>query len=170
MIQYQLKEGNMPYIKQEDRKRLEFFKSSLLVQAPPKDPDSLKFTIMRICKLYSGEIEYKSKNSSQPQFIPDNYDRNNYIDSAGKLNYILTQAYRGYLKHVGESYNTYNEIAGILEEIILELLENVKNSKKRRDIYGAIRLSLIELYRRKISFYEDEKCKLHGDVFDLSIL
>ena len=60
--------------------------------------------------------------------------------SVGGLNYILTTTCLYYLKTKGESYQTYN------------------------DIIGALECCKLELYRRKISPYEDIKIKENGDV------
>ena len=61
--------------------------------------------------------------------------------SAGSLNYVLTMEIIQYLKLKGESYQTYN------------------------DIIGALECCKLELYRRKIAFYEDVKMKENGDVY-----
>lgn len=63
------------------------------------------------------------------------------IQTPGELNYIITKICNEYLKNNYESYQTYNDIIGALE--------------------GA----KLELYRRKISKYEDKKCKQNGDVY-----
>jgi len=60
--------------------------------------------------------------------------------TCGELNYILTKKCLDYLKIHGESYQTYNDIIGALE-----------NCK-------------LELYRRRISNYEDKKIAENGDV------
>lgn len=61
--------------------------------------------------------------------------------TAGELNYCFTELVKKYLIDKGESYQTYNDIVGALE--------------------GA----KLELYRRKVSFYEDSKIKSNGDVY-----
>lgn len=61
--------------------------------------------------------------------------------SAGELNYDFTKIIKRYLEMKGESYQTYNDIIGALE-----------NCK-------------LELYRRKISPYEDNKIEENGDVW-----
>lgn len=60
---------------------------------------------------------------------------------AGELNYRFTQLIIEYLGTNGESYQTYNDIMGALE--------------------GA----KLELYRRKITPYENTKIKENGDVY-----
>lgn len=62
--------------------------------------------------------------------------------STGELTYRLTKEVLTYLKYKGESFQTHGEI--------LVALEAAK----------------FEYYRRKVANYEDEKCKLNGDVFD----
>jgi hypothetical protein len=80
----------MPYIKKEDRDRLDFFNS-------PK--------------------------------------------TSGELNYIFTSHILQYINVKGESYQTYN------------------------DIVGALECCKLELYRRKISPYEDKKIHENGDCY-----
>lgn len=62
-------------------------------------------------------------------------------ETAGELNYYFTMAARLYLLNKGESYQTYNDIIGALEGCKMEL------------------------YRRKISPYEDKKIEENGDVY-----
>lgn len=62
-------------------------------------------------------------------------------ETAGELNYQLTQLCRLYLSVHGECYQTYN------------------------DILGALTGAQLEIYRRKISGYEDVKCMESGDVY-----
>lgn len=61
--------------------------------------------------------------------------------NAGMLNYRLTRLLLWYLKAKGESYQTYNDIIGVLE------------------------CAKLELYRRKVQHYENQKCRENGDVF-----
>lgn len=61
-----------------------------------------------------------------------------YAYSAGCYNYLITKIL---LTMEPECYNDYNEIIGILE--------NVK----------------LEMYRRMVAPYEDEKIKKNGDVY-----
>ena len=63
-------------------------------------------------------------------------------NSAGELNYCFTAILNEYLKKKGESYQTYNDIVGALE-----------NAK-------------LEIYRRKISLYEDKAIERNGDVYN----
>ena len=62
------------------------------------------------------------------------------IKSAGELNYLLTMLVHRYLNQKPESYQMYNDAVGALE--------------------GA----KLELYRRHVSTYENEKIKENGDV------
>jgi len=61
--------------------------------------------------------------------------------NAGELNFIITTKLLDYVKNKGESYQTYNDIIGVL---------------------GAISH---EFYRRQIVGYEDDKVEENGDVF-----
>ncbi len=61
--------------------------------------------------------------------------------NAGELNYWLTVHIRQYLEEKGESYQTYNDVLGVLNAIPHEL------------------------YRRKIAPYEDKKIKENSDVY-----
>jgi len=62
------------------------------------------------------------------------------IKTEGELNYLITKICHIYLEHKGEKYTTYNAILGALEGVKLEL------------------------YRRKVSNYEDDKIDQNGDV------
>jgi hypothetical protein len=63
------------------------------------------------------------------------------IDNAGKLNYAITELMDHYLYIQGKNYQTFNDMIGALE--------------------GA----KLELYRRKVSDFEDYKIKVNGDVY-----
>jgi hypothetical protein len=63
------------------------------------------------------------------------------IANAGELNYMLTVIVKDYLKHNGESYQYFNDCIGALE--------------------GA----KLELYRRRVAPYEDDKIIRNGDVY-----
>ena len=62
------------------------------------------------------------------------------ITSAGDLNYLITMITHKYLNQKPESYNMYNDAIGALE--------------------GA----KLELYRRHVALYENDKIKENGDV------
>jgi hypothetical protein len=62
------------------------------------------------------------------------------IENCGELNYVITRLCHEYIKNRSEKYQHYNDIMGALE--------------------GA----KLELYRRKISPYEDSKIESNGDV------
>lgn len=62
------------------------------------------------------------------------------IKSPGELNYLLTLLAHRYLNQKPESYQMYNDAVGALE--------------------GA----KLELYRRHVASYENEKIKENGDV------
>lgn len=68
-------------------------------------------------------------------------DEDGFPINAGELNYLFTQFILNYLDAKGESYQTYN------------------------DIIGAIECCKLELYRRKVSLYEEKKIKENGDVY-----
>jgi len=77
-------------------------------------------------------------------YIP-NSDKNKsnegiYSD-AGSLNYSIHQLIHKYLEQNKESYQTYNDIIGVLD------------------------CAKMELYRRLVSDYEDKKILQNGDVF-----
>ena len=58
----------------------------------------------------------------------------------GNLNYTITKILNAWLGHT-PNYAKYNEVIGVLE------------------------CAKLELYRRQISEYEDEKCQENGDVY-----
>jgi hypothetical protein len=60
--------------------------------------------------------------------------------NAGELNYIFTRIINRYIKALGENYQAYNDLIGALE--------------------GA----KLEMYRRKISPYENIKITENGDL------
>lgn len=60
--------------------------------------------------------------------------------NVGEFNYIITKLCRKYIEKHGESYKNYNDLIGVLE------------------------CAKLELYRRKISPYEDIKILSNGDV------
>ncbi len=61
--------------------------------------------------------------------------------NAGELNYKITMICKQYLEHKEESYQTYNDILGVLAAVPLEL------------------------YRRKIASYEGIKIAENGDIY-----
>ena len=63
------------------------------------------------------------------------------IQKPGELNYAITALVKDYLDDKGHSYTRYNEAIGVLE------------------------CAKLELYRRLVSPYEDEKIKENGDVY-----
>lgn len=62
--------------------------------------------------------------------------------SAGELNYTFTMIIKRYIEMKSETYQTYN------------------------DIIGALECCKLELYRRRISGYEDQKRWKNGDVWE----
>lgn len=61
--------------------------------------------------------------------------------TAGELNYLITMMVDRYVKEKGINYQSYNDAIGALEGCKLEL------------------------YRRRVSPYEDEKILQNGDVY-----
>lgn len=59
----------------------------------------------------------------------------------GELNYVVSDIVDDYLRENGVSYNTINEVIGVLE------------------------CAKLELYRRIAAPYEDRKLKENGDVY-----
>ena len=59
----------------------------------------------------------------------------------GSLNFAITQLVLDYLANRGTRYSILNEVVGVLE------------------------CAKLEFYRRAVAAYEDEKCKLNGDVY-----
>lgn len=62
------------------------------------------------------------------------------INSAGELNYIISWLLAHYKAQNNESYQTYNDMIGVLE------------------------CAKLELYRRYIGNYEDKKISENGDI------
>lgn len=60
---------------------------------------------------------------------------------AGELNFKFTMLIQKYIKAKGECYQTYN------------------------DVLGALMGCMLELYRRRVSNYEDKKIVENGDVY-----
>mgnify|MGYP001561261359 CR=1 FL=1 len=63
--------------------------------------------------------------------------------TAGELNYAITCLIKQYTEAKGISYSVLNEVVGVLECV------------------------KAELYRRVVAPYEDLKCGLNGDVYNL---
>lgn len=64
-----------------------------------------------------------------------------YVDSPGILNFIVTKTLMQYEKCNGINYKTYNDMVGVLE------------------------CAKLELYRRMVVPYEDNKIAENGDVY-----
>lgn len=73
-----------------------------------------------------------------PRLSPD---YRNGPRSAGELNYMFTVLSLRYIHHYGQRYENFN------------------------DVLGALEATKLELYRRMVSPYEDEKIKDNGDVY-----
>ena len=86
-----------------------------------------------------------------PYIIPTNRDAINGLVtsyfaqtptlSISAVNYFITRLLLGVLKRLGEKYETYNTLIGILE------------------------CAKLELYRRRVAVYEQTKLKQNGDVY-----
>ncbi len=63
------------------------------------------------------------------------------VSMPGQLNYLFTEIIIAYIKNLGESYHTYN------------------------DIIGALEACKMELYRRKVVDYENKKIQQNSDVY-----
>lgn len=72
----------------------------------------------------------------------EDIDNGGAIVNCGSFNYAITQLAREYVAKIGESYQTYN------------------------DLIGALECAKLELYRRRISLYEDAKIDSNGDVYE----
>lgn len=64
-----------------------------------------------------------------------------YIDTAGDLNYSITEMIKSFMVRKGLTYQTIN------------------------DIVGALECSKLEFQRRVVGNYEDTKIKENGDVY-----
>jgi hypothetical protein len=63
------------------------------------------------------------------------------IKNVGEMNYVITMLIGDFIKTNGECYNTLNSVVGVLE------------------------CAKLELYRKKVSKYEDKKIEENGDVY-----
>jgi len=61
-------------------------------------------------------------------------------DTEGELNYILTKLCHQYIQKKGKTYSTYNQVVGVLD------------------------CAKLEIYRRHVGIYEDQKIIENGDV------
>ena len=115
-------------------------------------------------------------------------------NTAGELNYLITKHLCDYVDSVGESYKLYNKILTAFECVTTEyickyILHNAAVGKESyedfgifvivkeylevhnyssdtiMDVPGALSGAKLELYRRKIACYEDEKIIENGDVY-----
>jgi len=80
------------------------------------------------------------KTKKRPEIFACMHQASCSIRNVGELNYAITQLCKLYLEDNQEKYQTYNDIIGVLE------------------------CAKLELYRRKIANYEDQKIKENGDV------
>lgn len=54
----------------------------------------------------------------------------------------------------------------IITKILIEALGETPNYKRYNEIIGVLECCKLELYRRKISEYENSKIELNGDVYE----
>lgn len=64
-------------------------------------------------------------------------------ETPGELNYLITTLINEYVSTKGKNYAILNEVVGVLE------------------------CAKLELYRRVAAPYEDAKCDMNGDVYDI---
>lgn len=81
-------------------------------------------------------MPYINHYARRPGLLPEEP-----AETAGELNYQFSKLALNYIVAHGESYQTYN------------------------DIMGAIAGAQMELYRRMVAPYEDQKIKDNGDVY-----
>lgn len=62
-------------------------------------------------------------------------------DTLGGLNYLITKLCLAWLTEVGDTYGAYAAVVGVLET------------------------AKLELYRRVVVPYEQDKCEINGDVY-----
>ena len=66
--------------------------------------------------------------------------KNNKVETAGELNYLICNLVDEYLDTNGHNYSSYNSVTGVLE------------------------CAKMEIYRRLTGPYEDKKIKENGDI------
>lgn len=68
-----------------------------------------------------------------------------------------------------EKYNLVGIVPGELNynitKLILQYLEGKESYSKYNEVIGVLECCKLEIYRRLVSDYEDEKCEENGDVF-----
>ena len=60
------------------------------------------------------------------------------------------------------------ELTYVLTRTVLDYLARTPDPPRYRDyaeVLGALEATKLELYRKRISLYEDEKCAANGDVY-----
>jgi hypothetical protein len=86
-------------------------------------------------------MPYIKQSRRDALFNDSTVDFNSNIENAGELNYFITEYIIEYVRHKGESYQTFNDVSGALTEC------------------------LAEFRRRVIAPYEDKKIKENTDVY-----
>ena len=71
----------------------------------------------------------------------DTFEKGSTTTCPGVLNYMITRLCLGFLSGTAQKYGNFN------------------------DVIGALECAKLELYRRLVAKYEDEKIKTNGDVY-----
>ncbi len=85
-------------------------------------------------------MQFDPKLEDLLEALSVSHDKETDITNPGNLNYTITKIINAWLGHT-PNYAKYNEVIGVLE------------------------CAKLELYRRKVSEYEDQKCRENGDVY-----
>ena len=85
-------------------------------------------------------MQFDPKLEDLLEALSVSHDKETDITNPGNLNYTITKIINAWLGHT-PNYAKYNEVIGVLE------------------------CAKLELYRRKVSEYEDQKCRENDDVY-----
>ena len=77
----------------------------------------------------------------------------------------IKETRRAYLRVGEDDPKNAGELNYTLTSIILKYLDNNPNYQKFNDVVGVLECAKLELYRRMVSVYEDQKIKENGDVY-----
>lgn len=77
----------------------------------------------------------------------------------------IPQAAREPLESGTVSPRTPGELNYVFTRIALQYLEDHPNYQGINDVLGALEGAKLELYRKRVAPYEDEKAAINGDVF-----
>lgn len=143
----------MPYITQKNRDQVNDLMSAILDYLTLlSDIEQIKFVSDYIKKLHQ-EIRTR--------------DLQKLYESSGNFNYCITTVCWGILgddPRFESNYSKRSYLNGTIRNIISDIEVETQN-----DIIfiGILEDVLAEIYRRKMSAYEDGKMKLNGDIFPL---